>query len=383
MNELKKILFISASWEKGGAEAVFRFTLDICSDYYDTDYYFPKGGFISSLIQLWKQLKYFKPDIVHIHNYHTPFVLLITSFLKKRFREYKIIHTAHDHRFLCPESYYGKYVNGMFFPYKIPPSNWDKIIHCYSNKNLFIDFTKKIKWFFWFRLLYIQRKMDIIFTPSEYLQKQMRMDRGCANMNIQLLRNPAEFHDASDAHKVKTSLKLKMVFIGRLSFEKGLIELMHLLKEVKKIDYSLDIYGEGYQLPLLESEVEKLRLENRVRLRGFLNSKHVNDTLKKYDVLVLPSICNENAPLVLVEGSIAGLRLLSVGYGGAAELAKLCEGYHLFDPRSAKSFLCALNECNQQLALGRTNTAQKTAYLKGIFGRKKYIEVFQREINKF
>lgn len=378
--ENQKILFVSAYWEKGGAEKVFRITLEISKGHYNVDFFVPNEGPSSSLSlgKLYSKIKLFKPDIVHIHNYHTPLIFLVLAWLRMMGHKFIIAYTAHDHRFLCPESYYGYYKKGVFYPYQKPPSTWRMIWDCHSNKNRFINVTKKIKWFFWFRLLQIPRIVSVILAPSEYLKGQFLLDKVCQKLDVRLLRYPTLLEKKEPKKHSNFTGKLKMVFIGRLSFEKGLLELMDLLADqnLEKWDYLLDIYGSGPLEPDLSSKIEKTNLSSIVKMRGNLEPSLVHETLTKYDVMVFSSIWNENAPLVLVEGALAGLSLLTVNFGGSLEIAKFCGNYFLFNPRDQSSFNVAFKECYKSLQDGSVGTTMESSELQDLLGYDSYLKTY-------
>jgi len=373
-----KILFISAHWEKGGAEKVFRTTMEICSARFQVDYFVPQ-----SEPSLLKKIKVFKPDIIHIHNYHSLAIFLVLMWFRLVGRKMTIVYTAHDHRFLCPESYYGRYEKKKFIPYQKPPSDWERIWHNHSNKNGFINVTKKIKWFFWFRLIRIHRLIDLIFTPSNYLKEQFEMDKAFKGYPVKLLRNPFIF---SDHYAADQSLAnhLRLVFIGRLSFEKGILELLAFLGSLDKNEYSftLDIIGEGKLKPEVEQLIKTSGLEYDVRLIGYVTPGRVLDILSGYDVMVFPSIWNENAPLVLMEGRLSGLMLLSSNLGGSREMAELCGHSFLFDPDDAQSFQKAFHQVYEAWKKNRIPDTDTIEGLKQLFSGETYLDTFEEEIMK-
>ena len=67
-------------------------------------------------------------------------------------------------------------------------------------------------------------------------------------------------------HREKT---ISFVAIGRLSFEKGFLELIKQLKEFKpKTKWQLDIFGEGPQHDQLSFLINQMNLERNIFLKG-------------------------------------------------------------------------------------------------------------------
>ncbi|MBC6409112.1 MAG: glycosyltransferase family 4 protein [Ekhidna sp.] len=379
---MEKILFISVYFEKGGAEKVFRDTTEICRSQYKVDYFVPTVR-LFRVLQLSAKLKKIQPDIIHVHNYHSPSIFIAAFFFKLLKRgKCVVVYTAHDHRIICPDSHYGRYVQGKFIPYSKPPSEWEKVIHNYSNKNSFINITKKLKWFFWYRLIRVQRQMDIILAPSNYLKKQIKQDKIGKRQDVHLLRCPSAFPDYFRVSRPKRKEALQMIFLGRLSFEKGILEFIDLLRNVKLFDYSFDIYGSGKLEQQIKSKIAEHKLDN-INVKGAVRPKDIPSVIQRYDVMVLPSIWNENSPLTLIEGALGGLVLLTVNYGGSMEIAQLCGNYHLFNPSDRLQFEEALKACKRSVDEGVGRSEDNRKRIIDTFSSKNYLMNFQSILKQY
>ncbi|MFD9824584.1 glycosyltransferase family 4 protein [Streptomyces violascens] len=93
------------------------------------------------------------------------------------------------------------------------------------------------------------------------------------------------------------------VFVGRLSPEKGIQELLRLWPA----DEPLDVIGDG---PL--SAPCRAEAPAGVRFLGALPHSEVRALLPKHAGLVFPSLCAEGAPLVYLEALAAGLPVLAL-----------------------------------------------------------------------
>lgn len=76
------------------------------------------------------------------------------------------------------------------------------------------------------------------------------------------------------------------------------------------------IVGEGGLRGELEVLIQKYRLENRVKLFGFIP---VNEALRGFDVFALPSL-KEGLPYALLEAKLAGLPIVANRVGGVGEI---------------------------------------------------------------
>jgi len=95
--------------------------------------------------------------------------------------------------------------------------------------------------------------------------------------------------------------ELKVVYIGRLSEEKGVKNLVEAWKLWGDSAPELEIIGSGHLSNKLNRMIQEKGLEKKIKLLGQLS---FNDTQKKLAfsrLLILPSICFEGFPMVLRE----------------------------------------------------------------------------------
>lgn len=113
------------------------------------------------------------------------------------------------------------------------------------------------------------------------------------------------------------SERLRLAFFGRLAQNKGLIEILSVLSDVRdQVDLSLDIWGGGVMQSQLEQFIKENELESIVTLKGFYpGGSDFPPLLASYHGLVLPSQYSEGLPLVLLEAASVGLPFLSCDIG--------------------------------------------------------------------
>jgi glycosyltransferase involved in cell wall biosynthesis len=117
------------------------------------------------------------------------------------------------------------------------------------------------------------------------------------------------------------NFKFNMIFVGRLSCEKGadiLIDAMKLLMLNNKnnVRFSLDIYGSGPELERLKNRVSKLSLEQFVSFKG--HRSKVRSLFWEYDALIIPSR-SESFGLVAIEAFSEGLPVIASNVTGLSE----------------------------------------------------------------
>ena len=89
------------------------------------------------------------------------------------------------------------------------------------------------------------------------------------------------------------------VYLGRLSKEKGIEEL---LKVAEQLPYKLYIAGRG---PLEDILKQKYSSDN-IKFVGHLSAEKIIKLFKKVQFSVIPSICYENNPLSAIESLCCG-----------------------------------------------------------------------------
>jgi len=81
----------------------------------------------------------------------------------------------------------------------------------------------------------------------------------------------------------------------------------------------LVIVGDGPQRPMLEAQVDQLKIRYKVLFAG--NQKDVVPWLQSFDVFALPSYANEGVPQALIQAMLVGLPCVTTNIGSMAELA--------------------------------------------------------------
>ena len=114
----------------------------------------------------------------------------------------------------------------------------------------------------------------------------------------------------------------RIVSVGRLSPEKGYLDLLKIYNEVMKkySDWKLDIIGDGVQKELLEEYILKHNLNDNVTLHGFQKKDYIDEILHKSSIYVMTSH-TESFGIVLLEAMSHGVPCIAFDSAeGAREL---------------------------------------------------------------
>lgn len=142
------------------------------------------------------------------------------------------------------------------------------------------------------------------------------------------------FYDAIAISRHEIGLNDKqfiIVFSGRLTPEKGILELILAIKQLKNtvncklLIIGASAYGKDKQpTPFIEKlEKETESIKESVIYTGYVDYKKIPSYLKIADIAVIPSMWEEPFGLTVVEAMAAGLPLITTRSGGIPEI---CEG---------------------------------------------------------
>ena len=138
--------------------------------------------------------------------------------------------------------------------------------------------------------------------------------------------NEKEKRDIKIKYNIKEDDKI-LLFIGRIVPEKGVKELIGALKNVKYPNYKLLIIGAALNelkvKTTFEKEIEELvgKSDDKVIFTGFIKYQDIYKFYNIADIAVLPSICDDSAPLTVIESLVSGLPIITTNSGGIPEYA--------------------------------------------------------------
>lgn len=351
-----KVLLIDDFLYSGGAETVFRATYEVLQKadgievemFYGTETHTKPDGAISYLFsfsfrkRMREMLKAIKPDIIHIHGFYhilSPSIFEEIRKYKQENSTIKVVYTAHDYYFLYPNSSLLKYVGkkpSLVADFSIMKILFDRVDH----RGWLYSYMKKVQWLVSHRLLNIKDSIDVILSPSLFLKNMLETH---VNVPVSLVRNPMEFGRVETVQRHSDIDKLRLIYFGRLSPEKGILEFVHNLVGSHE-NYKLDIFGTGDLAEMLERFIDNNELSERVELKGFLEREDILKLLPSYHAMVLPSIWYENAPMSILEAVMNNLVVVVSNLGGMKEMAEMCTRHVLFDPFDVINFQCLLGD---------------------------------------
>lgn len=167
---------------------------------------------------------------------------------------------------------------------------------------------------------------DKIIVNSLEFQKEVK---NIFNVNSTVIYNPIDKKELINYSKIKTKFSffdkdkrsLKIINIGRLTYQKNQIELLKLVKSLKdRMPLKLLIIGNGPEKFKLNEYINNNNLKNHVKILPYTNNPYVY--LRKSQIFILSSLY-EGLPNVLIEATL--FKLICISYkckSGPKEILK-------------------------------------------------------------
>lgn len=247
-----------------------------------------------------------KPDIAHFHNIFPQ--ISTSAYLACKKNGVPVIQTLHNFRYICPAGLLQR--NSKPCEKCIDKSLVFSLIHkCYRNSYIatlpmaaMIGFNKATDSF----SKNVNRYIALTnFGKSRFIAGGFPQEKICVKPNF-------INHIENNEHH----LGEYVLYVGRLTQEKGVMTLIEACKKTKHIP--LKIVGDGELRSKLESI--SIQYDLNVEFLGYQNKDFVMSMLKKSRFLVLPSECYEGFPVTVVEAFASGKPVVGSKIGSLDEI---------------------------------------------------------------
>ncbi len=190
---------------------------------------------------------------------------------------------------------------------------------------------------------------DKVIAVSHFTKDIIVRNYGISPEKIEVVHNGVDSSEEASvlslSHKIKEEGKKLVLFVGRLTLQKG---PDYFIKAAKKIcDYSNDICfvisGSGEMEQFLIEETAKERLSHRILFTGFLRGTELKEIYRMADLFVMPSV-SEPFGITPLESLINGTPVLISKQSGVSEVISHALKVDFWDiDDMADKILAALN----------------------------------------
>ena len=263
----------------------------------------------------------FKPDVIHLNNFQRQ--LSSSVVLAAYDKKVPIIYTAHDVQAICPaitmlDS------NGNVCE-KCIGGKYNNCIENKCNKGSMLKSVIGAHEGKFYRKNNIYKDMvNYIVTPSKFYKMQFIKD-GYDEKKVIAIHNFINV----DEYNLETKNENYALYSGRLSKEKGIINLVEAFKklledkEINNIDnIKLYIAGDGPCKEEIEKYINDNNLKEKIILLGYLKQDDLKEYTRNASFTVVPSIWYENCPYSILETQAIGKAIIGANIGGIPELVQ-------------------------------------------------------------
>jgi glycosyltransferase involved in cell wall biosynthesis len=217
----------------------------------------------------------------------------------------------------------------------------------------------------------MSRSVRVLTAPSRFLIGEFTRNGGFPNAQSAVIYNFCQSSSDPLDSSPETSRELRIGYLGRLHASKGIGLLIRSFLNLPPGKATLVIAGKG--TPNYERELRQMT-EGRsdINWLGFVKPGVL---LRQVDILVVPSLCQDNAPLSILEALAHGVPLIGSLRGGIPELMGEGTGWFfepsepgaltrtILDAIKSRDTLPALSACAKMRALKFTAEEWMKGYL--------------------
>lgn len=235
-------------------------------------------------------------DIVHINNFKG---LSLSCFKAGKEVGIPVVYMSHDFSLICPRANLIRGNNTL----------------CDSRNficNKYVNVQRRL----------LDDNVDLLISPSQFMIDKFRENDFFINTTSIKIPLGVEY----TSHKtIKTYDTIDITYIGTLGKHKGVDTLIKAFKDISNDKIRLHIIGKGYD----EEEFKELAGDDsRITFHGFVDNNKIQEYYEMTNILVIPSICYDNSPLVVYESFSTGTPVIGSNIGGIPELVE--EGHNGF-----------------------------------------------------
>ncbi len=243
-------------------------------------------------------------DIVHVHyeaGCSIAGVLLAHEFKvplvqTMHGREDMAIATNVPHPFKTIAGWGLDFLHGNFLPHKRVVLRDDELANTYAKAAM------------WTLMVNQANAANQVITPSQQFAKKLK--KYGVSRPITAVSNGVSDELASGKWPVRKRTgdePLRMIWNSRVSREKRIMPLLLALKKIKRMPFSLDIYGNGNELKKAKKFVIKNGLKNKVQFHGAVPHDSLLSKMREMHLSVTVSYGFDTQGLTLLEATATGL----------------------------------------------------------------------------
>jgi len=322
-----------------------------------------------SQIEIRSHIRNISPQLVHVHNFFPLWSPAIHQAIKQQ--GIPTVQHIHNYRLGCLNSCLFR--NAQVCELCVGRNLWRGLLYrCYRNSLpaslavwLMLTFNRWRKTW--------QRDVDLFIVPSRFSLRKL-VEIGLPADKMRVLPNfvpvPQIQHSPPPNEPV-------FLFVGRLSAEKGIMNLLEIWHRLHESSWQLKLVGDGDLLTAVQAYIAEHQLDN-IKLLGRQTWQTVQEEITKSSAIILPSICYETFGLAVAEAFALGRPALVSNHGALAELVQegetgFCLPYHQLDLWVERIRWCGNNLCK----LAEMGSKAKNFYMQNFTPEVHYSQLMR------
>lgn len=288
------------------------------------------------------------PDVAHLHNFWfrlSPSVVVALSEMGV-----PVVVTVHNYRLVCPNAQLLR--GGQPCELCVEGSTWPAIRYaCYRGSHIqsvaaaaTLSLHRRIgTW---------TDRVDLFLCLTNFAAEMLARG-GVSPRKIKV--KPNSVGDPGQ-RAAQPSASKDVLFVGRISAQKGIANLLEAWKSRGPVGLRLMVIGDGPDVRILENAPPG------VFFRGALSHQEVLREMASARALVFPSTSYEGQPLVLLEALASGLPIISSSLGGLPEIVAGGSALAITLP-NALSLGSAFDRLSDDVDVDKAGAAARATYL--------------------
>lgn len=194
--------------------------------------------------------------------------------------------------------------------------------------------------------------VDAIISPSKFL-RALFIEAGAAGGRIVFSRQGRDFPHLTPEVLTKTAAAhLRVGYVGQIAPHKGVHTLFEAVRQLPGVALEVKAYGDDKPFPNYARRLRGMaRQDTRLSLAGVYGRTEVSRVLQELDVVVVPSLCYENSPTVILEAFAHRTPVIVSDLGGMAELVEAGVNGLRFAPGDASGLAAKLRQLIEEPGL--------------------------------
>ncbi len=222
---------------------------------------------------------------------------------------------------------------------------------------------------------------DAIIAVSDYTRRVIRDHYGIDQKKITVVPNAVEtggYGRQYPAHRLKAGGGKVVLFVGRLTFQKGPDYFLRAARRVLDVrpDVLFVFAGSGDMERWLIEEAARMGIADNVFFAGFLRGEDLKRAYKMADLYVMPSV-SDPFGLTALEAMASGTPVLASVTTGAAEMLSHCLKVDFWDVEQMANKMLAVVSYPELGATMRDNGSAEVQKFSWFDSAQKCLNIYQ------